>query len=130
MLAIKFQMCFCCKTDFTFLLQPINFKPLEINQSYIPHLKVLVCVINASSSQLCGWIFILGCTHLKLALLRHKQGLVATVIGTTVSKIYFSSTLIFYFACVDNVLIFYEVLYPTNFLSGDVFSSPLQGGLH
>ena len=78
-------MCsFCSKTDFTFLLQPITFEPLEINQSYIPHLKVLVCGINASGSQWCGCTFILCYTHLNLALLLYKQGLVATGVGITV----------------------------------------------
>ena len=58
----------------------------QINQSYIPHLKVLVCVINASSSQWCGYIFMLYYNHLNLALLLHKQGLVATRGGTTVTE--------------------------------------------
>ena len=57
-----------------------------MNQSYIPHLKVLVCGINSSSSQWCGYIFMLCYTHLKLALLLHKQGLVATGVGTTVKS--------------------------------------------
>ena len=47
-------------------------------------MKMLVCGINASNSQWCGWIFILCYTHRKLALLLHKQGLVATGVGTTV----------------------------------------------
>ena len=62
-----------------------NFEPLDINESYIPHLKVLVCGISASSSQWCGCIFILSYTHLNLALLLHKQGLVATGACTTVT---------------------------------------------
>ena len=62
----------------------INFKSLELKQSYIPHLKVLVCGINASTSQWYGCIFILCYTHLKLALLLHKQGLVATGVATIV----------------------------------------------
>ena len=43
-----------------------------------------MCGINASVSQWCGYIFILCYTHLKLALLLHKQGLVATGVATTV----------------------------------------------
>ena len=62
----------------------IAFEPLEINQSYIPHLTLLVCGINASSSQWCGFIFMSCYTHLKLALLLHKKGLVATGVATTV----------------------------------------------
>ena len=45
----------------------------------------MVCGINAFSSQWCGCIFILCYTHLKLALLLHKQGLVATGVATTIS---------------------------------------------
>ena len=76
---------FCSKTDFTFVPQPISFEPLEINQSYISHLKVLLGGINATSSQWCGFIFILCYTHSKLALLLYKQGLVAAGVGTTVT---------------------------------------------
>ena len=61
-----------------------NFWALKLNQSYRPHLKMLVCRINASSSQLCGCIFLLSYIHLNLALLLHKQGLVATGVATTV----------------------------------------------
>ena len=43
-----------------------------------------MCGINSSSSQWCGCIFILSYTHLNLALLLHKQGLVATGVATTV----------------------------------------------
>ena len=78
-------MCsFHSKTGFTFLLYLITFESIELKQSVIPHLKVLVCGINAFSSQWCGCIFILCYTHLNLALLLHKQGLVATGVGTTV----------------------------------------------
>ena len=45
---------------------------------------MLVHVINASTSQWCGCISILSYTHLNLALLLHKQGLVATGVATTV----------------------------------------------
>ena len=72
------------KTDFTFLLWLITFEPLELKQSYIPHLKVLMCGNNASSYQWCGFIFILYYYHLKLALLLHKTALVNFPIGTTV----------------------------------------------
>ena len=63
------------KTDFTFLLWLITFEPLDLKQSYIPHLKVLMCGINASGVQWCGCIFILHYTHQKLTLLLHKKAL-------------------------------------------------------
>ena len=63
------------------------FEPLELKQSYTPHLKVLVGGINASSSQWCGSIFIMCYTHLKLALLLHKTVLVNSPIGTTVAML-------------------------------------------
>ena len=49
-----------------------------------------MCGIDDSSSQWCSWIFILCYTHLNLALLLHKQGLVATGAGTTI-KIFLSA---------------------------------------
>ena len=70
-----------------------SFEPLEIDQNYIPHLKVLVSGSNASSSQLCGCIFVLCHTHLKLALLLHKQGFVATEVATTVNLWFFQTDL-------------------------------------
>ena len=73
------------KTGFTFLLYLITFESIELKQSFIPHLKVLVCGINAFSSQWCGCIFILCYTHLKLALLLHKTAIVNFLMSTTVS---------------------------------------------
>ena len=54
-----------------------NFWVLELKQSYISHLKVLVCVINAFSLQLCGCIFMSCYIHVKLAFLVHKKVLVS-----------------------------------------------------
>ena len=81
------------KTDLTFLLYLITFEPIELKQNFIPHLKVLLCGIYASSSQWCGCIFILCHTHLKLALLLHKQGFVATEVATTVNLWFFQTDL-------------------------------------
>ena len=72
------------ETYFTFLLWLITFEPLELKQSYIPHLKVLMCRINALDVQRCGYIFILCYTHLKLALLLHKTELVTFLLASTV----------------------------------------------
>ena len=38
---------FNCKIDFTFLLRLITFELLVLKLSYIPHLKVLICGIDA-----------------------------------------------------------------------------------
>ena len=62
-------------------------EPLELNQSYVPHLKVLVCAINTSSCQQCGCIFILSYTHLNLALLLHKQGFFDSQMVTTLKNL-------------------------------------------
>ena len=74
------------KIDFTFLLQLITFEPLELKQSYIPHLKVLMCGINSQSHQWRGCIFILCYTHLKLELLLHKIIFVTFLLASTVSE--------------------------------------------
>ena len=55
-----------------------------LKQSYIPHLKVLMCGINTSSYQWFVCIFILCYNHLNLALLLHKTVPVNFPIGTTV----------------------------------------------
>ena len=63
----------------------ITFESLELKQSCVPHLKVLMCGINTSSYQWCGFTFILYYSHLNLALLLHKTALVNFPIGTTVA---------------------------------------------
>ena len=63
---------------------PDNFESLELKQSYIPHLKVLVCGIDAFSPQWCGSIFIWCYTHLKLALLLHKTATAKYILHRTV----------------------------------------------
>ena len=86
--AIKFQMhSFHSKTDFTFLLQLITFKPLDLKQSYIPHLKVLMCGINDFGAQWCGHISISCYTHLKLELLLHKIVLIMFLLASTVGDL-------------------------------------------
>ena len=72
---------FYSKIVFTFLLLLITF---ELKQSYIPHLKVLMCGIYAFAALLCGDTFILCYTNLKLALLLHKTVLINFPIGTNV----------------------------------------------
>ena len=72
------------KTDFKFLLKLITFEPLELKQSYIHHLKVLMCGINASKAQWLDYIFILCYTYLNLALLLFKTVLKNFQMSTTV----------------------------------------------
>ena len=74
---------FNSKLDFTFLLWLITFELLELKQSYIPHLKVLMCGINGFSYQWFGCIYILCYNHLNLALLLRKTVLVNFPIGTS-----------------------------------------------
>ena len=60
-----------------------NFWTPWAKKSYIPHSKVLVNGINASSSQWCGCIFTMCYTHLNLALLFHKTVLVTFLLAST-----------------------------------------------
>ena len=73
----------------------IAFEPLDINQSYVPHLKALVSGINASRSQWCGFIFILCYIYLKLTILLYKQGFVDSQIVTAVAENSFFPFLLF-----------------------------------
>ena len=47
-------------------------------------MKLMMCDVDASGAQWHGFVFILCYTHLNLALLLHKQDLVATGVATTV----------------------------------------------
>ena len=65
----------------------ITFEYLELQQSLIPHLKVLMCGINAFSPQWCGCIFILYYSHLNSALLLHKTVLVTYLLAHTLFEL-------------------------------------------
>ena len=66
---------FNSKIEFTFLIWLITFKLLKLKQSYILHLKVLTCDIDAWVAQWRSCIFILCYTYLKVALLLQKTAL-------------------------------------------------------
>ena len=61
------------KSDFSFALLLVTFEPLDIQQSYIPHLKALKCGINAVGAQGRGCSSLLCHAHLKMGVLLHKQ---------------------------------------------------------
>ena len=51
-----FYNTFLSKSDFSFVLLQITFEPLEIEQSYVPLLKALMCDINAVGAQECSCV--------------------------------------------------------------------------
>ena len=51
----------------------VTFKPLDIQKSYIPLLKALMCGINAVGAQGSGCMFTLCHAPLKMAVLLHKE---------------------------------------------------------
>ena len=61
------------KSDLSFALLLVTFEPLEIEQSYIPLLKALMCGINAVGAQGCGCMFTFCHAPLKIAVLLHKM---------------------------------------------------------
>ena len=87
-----FYTTFLSKSDFSFALLLVTFEPLDIQQSYIPLLKALMCGINAVGAQGSGCMFTLCHAPLKMAVLLHKtekvwdsfSETVCNNIGTTV----------------------------------------------
>ena len=67
-----FYTTFLTKSDFSFALLLVTFEPLDIQQSYIPLLKALMCGINAVGAQGSGSMFTLRHAPLKMAVLLHK----------------------------------------------------------
>ena len=63
----------------------ITFEPLELKQSYKPHLKVLMCDINASSTQWHGHISIYCYTHPGSEMLLQKTALVTYLLASFVA---------------------------------------------
>ena len=61
------------KSDFSFALLLVTFEPLDIQQSYIPLLKALMCGINAVETQMCDCMFTFCYAYPKLGVLLHKM---------------------------------------------------------
>ena len=59
-------------SDFSFVLLLVTFEPLEVEQSYIPLLKALMCGINPVGGQGCGCMSTFCHAPLKIAVLLHK----------------------------------------------------------
>ena len=64
------------KSDFSFALLLVTFEPHEVEQSYIPHLKALMCGIIAVGAQGCGCMFTFYHAYLKIGVLLHKMAIV------------------------------------------------------
>ena len=71
-----FYTTFLSKSDFSFALFLVTFEPLEIEQSYVPLLKALMCGINAVEAQGCGCMFTFCHAYLKMGVLLHKMAIV------------------------------------------------------
>ena len=63
-------------TDFLFALLLVTFELLEVEQSYIPLLKALMCGIDAVEAQGCGCMFTFCHAYLKMGVLLHKMAIV------------------------------------------------------
>ena len=57
------------KSDFSFALLLVTFELLEVEQSYIPLLKALMCGIGAVEVQGCGCMFTFCHAYLKMGVL-------------------------------------------------------------
>ena len=67
---------FLSKSDFSFALLLVTFELLEVEQSYIPLLKALMCCINAVEAQGFGCMFTFRHAYLKMGVLLHKMAIV------------------------------------------------------
>merc|ERR1712051_833819 len=71
-----FYTTFLSKLDFSFVILLVTFEPLEIEQSYVPLLKALMCGINAVGAQGCSCMVTFCHAYLKMAILLHKEATV------------------------------------------------------
>ena len=74
------------KLDFSFALLLVTFELLEVEQSYIPLLKALMCGINAVGAQGCGCMFTFCHAYLKMGVLLHKMAIVCKQRAMTVGR--------------------------------------------
>ena len=68
-----FYTTFLSKSDYSFVLLLVTFEPLEVEQSYVPLLKALMCGINALGPQGCSCMSTFCHALQKIALLLHKM---------------------------------------------------------
>ena len=80
-----FYTTFLSKSDFSFVLLLVTFESLEVEQSYIPHLKALRCGINVVGAQGCSCMSTFCHAPLKIALLLHKMAKVPYSFSETVA---------------------------------------------
>ena len=89
------------ESEFSFALLLVTFEPFDLEQSYIPHLKALMCGINAAEAQRCDCMFTFCYAYPKLGVLLHKManashsssGTVCNLISSLINlrpKIFFS----------------------------------------
>ena len=71
-----FYTTFLSKQDFSFALLLVTFELLEVEQSYIPLLKALMCGIIAVEAQGCGCMFTFCHAYLEMGVLLHKMAIV------------------------------------------------------
>ena len=64
----------------------VTFEPLEVEQSYIPLLKALICGINVVGAQGCSCMSTFCHAPLKIALLLHKMANGPYSLSETVSN--------------------------------------------
>ena len=72
------------KSDFSFALLLVTFEPLDIQQSYIPLLKALKCVINSVGAHGRDCSSLLCHPHLKMDVLLHKQATICSLMSMAV----------------------------------------------
>ena len=61
------------KSEFSFAFLLVTFEPFDLEQSYIPHLKALMCGINAAEAQRCDCMFTFCYAYPKMGVLLHKM---------------------------------------------------------
>ena len=57
----------------------VTFEPLDLEQSYIPHLKALMCGINAAEAQGCECMFTFCHAYPNMGVLLHKMAIVCNL---------------------------------------------------
>ena len=61
------------KSEFSFALLLVTFEPFDLEQSYIPHLKALMCGINAAEAHRCDCMFTFCYAYPKMGVLLYKM---------------------------------------------------------
>ena len=113
------------KSEFSFALLLVTFEPFDLEQSYIPHLKALMCGINAAEAQRCDCMFTFCYAYPKMGVLLHKMANASHSSSGTVTPLVWTQVR-FFSQCTKSVMLLVHTVLVLEHYSKDFFHALWQ----